>query len=84
LPIPPAPIARYIAHMKIKNADQPHDLVTEADLNDDDVDAWEEKNWAEIEAALAQAEASFKRGDYAEFDIEKFLIEGQNRASPKR
>jgi hypothetical protein len=70
--------------MKIKNADQPRDLVAEADLNDDDVDAWEEKNWPEIEAALAKAEASFKRGDYAEFDIDKFLIEGRNRPAAKQ
>jgi hypothetical protein len=63
--------------MKTKNLPPPHELVAETDLADDDVDAWEEKNWPEIEAALAKAEASFKRGDYTEFDIEKFLIEVQ-------
>jgi len=65
--------------MKTKDLPPPHELVAETDLADDEVDAWEAENWPEIEAALAKAEASFRRGDYAEFDIEKFLIEGPQR-----
>jgi hypothetical protein len=64
--------------MTTKNLPPPHVLVTEGDLEDDEVDAWEAENWPQIEAALAEAEASFARGEYAEFDIEKFLVEVQS------
>jgi hypothetical protein len=73
----------YIADMKTKDLPPPHTLVTQDDLADDAVDAWEAENWPEIEAALAKAEASFQRGDYAEFDIEKFLIEVQKRPAKR-
>ncbi|MFM9864465.1 MAG: hypothetical protein ACKVRO_12740 [Micropepsaceae bacterium] len=65
--------------MKTKDLTPPHELLRQADLADDDVDKWEDDNWPAIEAALAEAEASFQRGDYTEFDIEKFLVEVQNR-----
>jgi len=74
----------YTTRMKTKDLPPPHELIAETDLADDDVEAWEKENWAEIEAALAKAEASFQRGDYAEFDIEKFLIEVQKRPPAKR
>ena len=70
--------------MKIRNPHLlPHELASHADLADDDVDAWESGSWPEIEAALAKAEASFQRGDYTEFDIEKFLIEVQTSPPAK-
>lgn len=68
--------------MKTKDL-PPHKLVAAVDLPDDDVDAWEEENWPEIEIALAKAEESFRRGDYADFDIEKFLVDAQKRPAKR-
>jgi hypothetical protein len=70
--------------MKTKNTTSPHELAALGELADDDVEAWESDNWPEIEAALAKAEAAFQRGDYTEFDIEKFLIEVQTRPPAKQ
>ncbi len=70
--------------MRTKDLTPPHELLRQADLADDEVDTWEEDNWSAIEAALAEAEASFQRGDYTEFDIEKFLVEVQSRPAAKR
>ena len=84
MPLPPKRPMVYVWAMKTNDLPPPHVLLAEDDLSDDEADAWEEENWPEIEAALAEAEASFKRGDYAEFDIEKFLIEVQKRPVAKR
>lgn len=56
-------------------------------LTDDEVEAWESENWAEIEAKLEESQADVLAGRVSEFSLEKFvseILEWKPKSSKRR
>ena len=50
-------------------------IKAERALTDDEVEAWEAENWAEIEAKLDEARADVAAGRVSAFSLERFVTE---------